>query len=373
MPPSRRSADTGGLTAVWRRRGPLACLLLPFALLFSVLAGLRRALYRAGFLHRERLPVAVVVVGNITVGGTGKTPLVIHLARALCALGRHPGIVSRGYRGDTAHVAEVTPGSDPGVVGDEPVLLARRSGCPVFVGRDRVAAARALLAGYPRCDVILADDGLQHYRLDRDVEIVMFDERGLMNGWPLPAGPLREPVSRLARVDAVVLNGTAITCPRSGIDGPQRGIPVMQSPGTQSAPAPALCVPSGTVGRPVFVMRLAGESFHRLDDPQIKCSAADFAGRKLHAVAAIGAPQRFFDRLSGMGLSFAGHPFADHHRFCAEDLAFAGDAILATEKDAVKLARLSLTLPVWVLPVTAEVSPDLAAFVLEKLNGHPSA
>ncbi|MCX7150250.1 MAG: tetraacyldisaccharide 4'-kinase [Rhodocyclales bacterium] len=317
-------------------------MLLPFSLLFIMLAGFRRALYRMDLLHRERLPVPVVVVGNITVGGTGKTPLVIYLAQALRGLGRHPGIVSRGYGGDTADVAEVTPGSDPGVVGDEPLLLARHSACPVFVGRNRAAAGRSLLARHPECDVIIADDGLQHYRLARDVEIVMFDERGVMNGWALPAGPLRESVSRLAQVDAVILNGIAVP----------------------SAP---------TLDRPVFVMRLPGDSFHRSDDPLMTCCAADLAGKKLHAVAGIGAPQRFFDQLTEMGLSISEHAFADHHSYRAEDLAFAGDAILTTEKDAVKLARLSLPLPVWVLPVTAEVSPDLAEFVLEKLNGHSSA
>jgi len=320
----------------------VACLLLPFSLLFMVLVALRRALYRAGLLHRERLPVPVVVVGNITVGGSGKTPLVIHLAQALRALGRHPGIVSRGYRGDATHVAEVTPGSDPGVVGDEPLLLARSSGCPVFVGRDRVAAARALLARHPQCDLILSDDGLQHYRLDRAVEIAVFDERGVMNGWCLPAGPLREPISRLSRVDAVVLNGIGVS------------------------PAP-------TLDRPVFTMRLLSESFYRLDDPLLTCGAVDLTDMKLHAVAGIGMPQRFFDRLGAMGLSFTGHAFVDHHHFRVVDLAFAGDAILTTEKDAVKLARLSLSLPVWVLPVTAETSPDLAAFVLEKIDGRPPA
>ena len=327
---------------MWQRRGLLSWLLLPFSLLFMGLVAMRRALYRAGFLRRQRLPVPVVVVGNISVGGTGKTPLVIHLALALRLRGRHPGIVSRGYRGAATGVTEATPGSDPGAVGDEPVLLARHAGCPVFVGRDRAAAARALLAGHPECDVILADDGLQHYRLVRDVEIVMFDQRGLMNGWCLPAGPLREPLSRLTQVDAVVLNETTVS------------------------PAP-------TLARPVFLMHLRGERFHRLDDPLAQCTAAELTGRKLHAVAGIGAPQRFFDQLTGLGLSFAEHAFADHHHFLAEHLAFAGDAILATEKDAVKLARLSLTLPVWVLPVTAEVSPDLAAFVLEKINGRPTA
>jgi len=342
LPRSRRNADPGGLVAVWRRRGLLACLLFPFSLLFLGLVALRRVLYRLGFLRGEGLPVPVVIVGNITVGGSGKTPLVIHLASALRLLGRYPGVVSRGYRGNITRPTEVTAGSDPAVVGDEPLLLARRTGCPVFVGRDRPAVARALLTGYPQCDVIIADDGLQHYRLKRDVEIAVFDERGVMNGWCLPAGPLREPVSRLTQVDAVVLNGSAVS------------------------PAP-------TLDRPAFVMRLLGDRFHRLDDPRITCGPADLAGLELHAVAGMGAPRRFFDHLREMGLDFVGHPFADHHDFRAEDLAFSGDAILTTEKDAVKLGRLSLSLPVWVLPIAVDVSPDLAAFVLEKLNGPPSA
>lgn len=307
-----------------------------------MLVALRRALYRTGMLRRERVQVPVVIVGNISVGGTGKTPLVIHLAGTLRARGRHPGIVSRGYRGDSGGILEVTAGSDPGVVGDEPILLARHSACPVFVGRDRAAAARGLLANYPECDLIIADDGLQHYRLERDVEIAIFDERGLMNGWALPAGPLREPVSRLDQVDAVVFNGIAVS--------------------------PAL-----TFTAPAFSMRLLGDRFHRLDEPMATCSAADLTGTQLHAVAGIGEPQRFFDHLTGLGLTFFAHRFADHHDYCAEDLDFAGGAILATEKDAVKLAGLCLTLPVWVLPVTVEINPDLADFVLEKLNGRTLA
>lgn len=303
---------------------------------------MRRGLYRTGFLRSERMPVPVVIVGNITVGGSGKTPLVIHLALGLRKLGRRPGIVSRGYRSGSAGVTEVLPGGNPAVLGDEPVLLARRAGCPVYVGRDRPAAARALLAAHPECDLILADDGLQHYRLQRDVELAVFDQRGVMNGWCLPAGPLREPASRLSRVDAVVSNGSVV-------------------------------VPAPTFGRPLFRMKLLGERFHRLDDPQIECDAADLAGRNLHAVAGIGAPERFFEQLRSMGLSFTAHSFPDHHDFCPADLDYAGDGILTTEKDAVKLARLSLPLPVWVLPVTAEVSPDLAAFVLETLNGRPPA
>ncbi len=303
---------------------------------------MRRGCYRLELLHRERLPVPVVVVGNITAGGTGKTPLVIHLALALRAGGRRPGIVSRGYGGNRSHVREVTGESDPKVVGDEPLLLARRASCPVFVGHDRVAAARSLLASHPDCDLIISDDGLQHYRMERDVELALIDERGVMNGWTLPAGPLREPVSRLAQVDALVLNGTVVP------------------------PAP-------TFADAIFLMRLSGTRFHRLDEPAIRCGTSGLAGLNLHAVAGIGSPKRFFDHLTGMGLAFSAHPFADHHDYCAGDLQFTGDAILTTEKDAVKLARLPLSLPVWVLPVTAEASPDLAAFVLEKINGHPPA
>jgi tetraacyldisaccharide 4'-kinase len=332
-----------GFTSIWQRRGLPACLLYPLSMVFYVLATLRRGLYRTGFLPVRHLPVPVIVVGNLTVGGTGKTPLIIHLAMSLRASGMQPGIVSRGYRGAAKAVIAVTSQSSPAAVGDEPLLLARRSGCPVYVARDRVAAGEVLLANHPACDVILADDGLQHYRLARDVEIAVFDERGVMNGWQLPAGPLREPISRLARVDAIVLNGVG-------------AVP----------PAP-------TFVRPVFSMQLLGGSFYRLDNPQVFCHAGSFAGQVLHAVAGIGSPQRFFDHLQALGMAFTAHPFADHHAYQKEELLFTGDAILATEKDAVKLVSLNLPLPVWVLPVTASVDPDLTAFILEKLNGRPPA
>lgn len=297
------------------------------------------------------MSVPVIVIGNLTVGGTGKTPLILHLATQLRERGMHPGIVSRGYGGSTKEVLEVTEDSDALVVGDEPLLLAQRSLCPLFIGRDRVRAAQALLSRYPACDVILSDDGLQHYRLARDVEIAVFDQRGVMNGWQLPAGPLREPVSRLKRVDAVIFNGVA-------------------------ASHGYLChavSPTPTFGHPVFVMHLEGLSFYRLGHKQTTCRAEDLLGKKLHAVAGIGSPQRFFDHLQAMGLVFESHPFADHHAYQSVDLNFSGDAILTTEKDAVKFTGLKLALPVWVLPVTANVSPDLVAFILEKINGCPSA
>jgi tetraacyldisaccharide 4'-kinase len=290
---------------------------------------LRRALYRAGILATIRLPVPVVVVGNITAGGAGKTPLTIWLAEELRRRGRQPGVISRGYGGSAEGVREVSQDDTPDVVGDEPLLIRRRAGCPVFVGRDRAEAGKALLATHPEVDVLLCDDGLQHYRLGRDVEIAVVDRRGLWNGWLQPAGPLREPPSRLKSVDAVVANGWS--------------------------------------GLAAFQMVLVGDRFVPLTG-----NASLDEAMRLHAVAGIGEPQRFFDHLAALGLKFDAHPFPDHHAYAAADLDFAGDAILTTEKDAVKFGALA-KLPVWVLPVSATVTPDLAQFILEKIDGRPTA
>jgi tetraacyldisaccharide 4'-kinase len=326
-------AGAGGWGAIWARRGLLAWALLPIGRVFFFLVALRRLFFWLGIFGAVRLPVPVIVVGNITAGGSGKTPLVLWLIDRLRQRGRRPGVVSRGYGGSAQGVREVGNDSDAAEVGDEPLLIRLRAGCPVVVGRDRVEAARALLAAHD-CDLIVCDDGLQHYWLARDVEIAVVDRRGLWNGWPLPAGPLREPPARLATVDAVVGNGWD--------------------------------------GGAAFRMKLEGERFFRLDDRSISCGAGDLAGRRLHAVAGIGEPQRFFDHLTALGLSFDAHAFPDHHRYAAADLAFAGDAIVTTEKDAVKCAALA-SLPVWVVPVTATVEPDLAQFVLEKIDGRPPA
>jgi tetraacyldisaccharide 4'-kinase len=232
---------------------------------------------------------------------------------------------------------------DASAVGDEPLLIRRRAGCPVVVGRDRVAAARALLAAHPECDVIVADDGLQHYRLARDLEIVVCDGRGVMNGLPLPAGPLREPVSRLRAADALVLNGRC----------------------TAAVPGVA-----------VFRMDLAGERFYRLDDPAQVCGPAELAGRRLHALAGIGDPARFFAHLAELGVQCEAHAFPDHHCYVAADLPTDGDAIVTTEKDAVKFPAdllLPAHFPVWVLPVEARIEPDLAQFVVERIDGRPPA
>ena len=178
--------------SIWQRRGPLAVMLLPLAALFALAGSIRRSLFRAGVLASRRIGVPVVVVGNITVGGSGKTPLVIWLVEQLRARGYRPGVISRGYGRSGDGIAEVRSDSRVEDAGDEPLLIARRGGCPVFVGRDRLAAARALLAAYPGCNLIVSDDGLQHYRLARDFEIALFDCRGVGNGWLLPSGPLRE-------------------------------------------------------------------------------------------------------------------------------------------------------------------------------------
>ncbi|MFY9327756.1 MAG: tetraacyldisaccharide 4'-kinase [Georgfuchsia sp.] len=329
-----RTSTEALLRRIWRQRGA-AALLLPFAWLFYLLSWVRRVLYGLGIFRSWRLPVPVVVVGNITVGGAGKTPLILYLAQRLTEMGHQPGIVSRGYGASAGNVREILDDSVLEDAGDEALLLKWRSGIPLFVGHDRAAAAHALLAAYPECQLILCDDGLQHYALRRDLEIAVIDRRGFMNGWLLPAGPLREPASRLAEVDACVLNESSLAI-KADI--------------------------------PTFRMRLIGQRFVLLGDEARQCDAAELRNMRLAAFAGIGEPQRFFDHLTQLGLSFEPHAFADHHRYCAGDFAVEVDAILTTEKDAVKCANLT-QLPIWVLPVDAVLEPDLAQFVLEKING----
>lgn len=327
----------------WYRKGALnraLCLALwPLSLLFGILASVRRAAYRNGIFSVTPMPVPVIVVGNITVGGTGKTPLTIALAQQFRQQKRRPGIICRGYAGSAHTPQPVRHDSDPRVTGDEAVLLARRSGCPVWVGANRVAAARGLLAANPDCDLLISDDGLQHYALARDFEIAVVDAtRGFGNGMLLPAGPLREPRARLAGVGALVLNG----------DGP---VPAFMGP--------------------VYRMVLNGERFFNLHDPQRQVTASHFAGRKPHAVAAIGNPQRFFDHLARLGVTCDTHPFPDHHAFAAADLAFGDDTtIIMTEKDAVKCARLAND-RFWVLQVDATIDGDLVKQITRHL-GKPS-
>ncbi|MFZ2854363.1 MAG: tetraacyldisaccharide 4'-kinase [Rhodocyclaceae bacterium] len=347
------------LPRLWYRRAVAAALwpLLPVSWLFRLLVVLRRALYRRGVLRSQGLPVPVIVVGNLTVGGSGKTPLVLWLVERLREQGWRPGIISRGYGGSAQGALAVSGEATAAEVGDEPLLLARRSGAPVFVGRDRVAAGRALLTAHPDCNIVLSDDGLQHYRLQRSLEIAVFDGRGAGNGCLLPAGPLREPLSRLSGVTAVVWNGGA-------------------SAGTcASALSAAQSVPQ-------FEMLLHGRRFVGLADAGGRvCDADALRGRRLYAVAGIGDPARFFAQLAALGLEFEAHPFPDHHCYTAADLAFARDGtLLMTEKDAVKCAAITVG-EAWVLPVEAEIGAaanptadaGLLETILEKLDGRTLA
>ena len=346
------------LPRLWfrRRLAPQLYPLLPLAVLFGALASLRRKLYQAGLLRAVRLPVPVIVVGNLTVGGSGKTPLVLWLVAQLRAAGRRPGIISRGYARDGKAVLAVDSGASATEVGDEPLLLARRSGVPVFVGRNRALAGQALLDAYPDCDVLVSDDGMQHYRLARDAEIAVFDGRGAGNGCWLPAGPLRESLSRLQAVDAVVWNNTpAGAVAREAVVGCGR-----------------FAIP------PVFDMVLHGRCFVHLHAPERTCTAQDLRGKRLCAIAGIGDPQRFFDQLSGLGLSFEARPFPDHHTYIASDLSCeSGTILLMTEKDAVKCAPFPIA-EAWVLPVEATVlhsanGCSLLVTLMEKIDGCTSA
>ncbi len=301
---------------------------------------MRRALYRARLLPATRARVPVIVVGNITAGGSGKTPLVLWIAEHLRASGWRPGIVSRGHGGSNARrrepPVEVSAGSDAAAVGDEPVLLARRAGCPVWVGADRAAACRELLVQHPECDVLVLDDGLQHYAIHRDVEIAVFDSRGMGNARLFPAGPLREPASRLASVDAIVRNGP-----------------------------PEASDPAG------YSMRLEGSEFVNLADGRRVAGADALGSKRVHAVAGIGDPPRFFRHLGALGLEVVPHAFPDHHAFSAADLAF-GDClpVVMTEKDAVKCTSFAEP-RFWMMPVRAALDADFGAMLDARLRGLP--
>ena len=309
-------------------------MLLPLAALFCALALLRRRLYAKGWLRSAHPGVPVILVGNITVGGSGKTPLVIWLAQWLQQRGHSPGIISRGYGGRaSAWPQPVSADSDPRQVGDEPVLLARRTGCPVWVGPRRSEAARALLNQH-HCDCLIADDGLQHYALRRNLEIAVVDgERRLGNGLCLPAGPLREPPARLRQVDLVVAKGKA-------------------APGE-------------------FPMRLRQGRVVNLADPARSQTLADFRGGPVHALAGIGNPEGFFRWLEGAGLQLIRHPFPDHHPFSPADISPPDQRpVLMTEKDGVK-CRPFATDRHWVVGVEAELPPEFGQRLQQLLRGTP--
>ena len=333
----------------WQRLGGVALLGLPFALLFGAVAAARRFLYRHRILPSWRAPVPVVVVGNITVGGSGKTPLVLEILEILQRRGFTPGVVARGYGRvpptdqDPRGVVRVYPDlATPELFGDEPVLIARRSRVPVYISPDRAAAARALLAAHREVDVLVSDDGLQHYALGRDVEIAVVDgDRRFGNRLLLPSGPLREPVSRLASVDAVVVNG--------GHD--------------DAIPAPRR-----------FAMRLAGERFVSLAENR-ELAAGEFAlaarGRSVAAIAGIGNPSRFFEHVRALGIAARNQAFPDHHRYQPADVKLPGaEIVVMTEKDAVKCAAFA-DARMWFMSVEAVLPPEFEEFLLSRLARTP--
>ncbi|TGD73605.1 tetraacyldisaccharide 4'-kinase [Mangrovimicrobium sediminis] len=319
---SRLSA---ALERAWYRGAAWLWLLRPLEAVFRLLAALRRHPYRAGWANVYRAPCPVVVVGNITVGGTGKTPVVIALVEALQARGLRPGVVSRGYG---VHVKGapfgVDAGTDAASCGDEALLIARRSGAPMVVHPDRSAAVRALLAQHP-VDVIVADDGLQHYALGRDFEIVLIDAvRGLGNGFCLPAGPLREPPARLRSVDRVLYRGS---------DDSESGV------------------------------RYQPRSWVNLHTQECLPPDAFAAGEPVLAIAGIGQPAQFFATLDTLGVCYTPQVFPDHHAYTAADFTALPDKpILMTEKDAVKCAAFAGA-QAWYLQIDARLPESLVAEV----------
>ena len=317
------------LSERWYRHSLLAMLLWPLSQLYRGIVFLRRMGYQTGLMQQKSLPVPVIIVGNINVGGTGKSPFVIWLTRHLHESGYRPGIISRGYGGAGPFPFAVQTTSQPQQCGDEPLMMHQHTGYPVVVDPDRFRAGQYLLANQP-CDVIIADDGLQHYRLARDIEIVVIDgERMFGNNFLLPAGPLREPVDRLRTVDFLVCNsGNYPSAFRMDLKA-----------------STAINLLSGT---------------HR--------SLSSFAEQPLHAVAGIGHPQRFFQMLKEAGLSFEEHSFADHHAYQPSDLTFSDSIpILMTEKDAVK-CRSFATTNMWYLPIEADLPALLKDNICEKLR-----
>ncbi len=320
------------LERIWYGGEPVPLVLAWLERVYAAALALRRSLYRRGWLRSETLPVPVIVVGNLTAGGTGKTPFVVWLVRELAQRGWRPGVILRGYRGESGTARRVEPEARADDVGDEAIMIARATAVPVAVGHRRADAGRLLV---PACDVIVSDDGLQHWAMQRDLEICVVDgERRHGNGRLLPAGPLREPASRLARVDHVVANGAA-------------------RPGE-------------------IAMRVGGTRAVSLADPTRSVTLESLRGKVVHAVAGIGNPQRFFALLRGFGISVVEHPYSDHHRYTGDELVVPGDdLVLVTEKDAVKCEPF-VHARVYVVPVEAELPVELAGQIhatLHRLKG----
>jgi tetraacyldisaccharide 4'-kinase len=318
----------------WEQRNAFTYGLLPLSLGFRAISAIRRYVYMHYF-KPEILPVPVIVVGNISVGGTGKTPFVIALVTALKRQGFFPGVITRGYKGAVSkqgQVRSVDEHSQAVDVGDEALVLARNAKCPVAVGRNRVLAAKLLLTKYPEINLIVSDDGLQHYALHRDLEIAIVDgTRKFGNGFCLPAGPLREPPKRLRTVDFVVTNG--------GNEAAEWG---MQT--------------------------TLGDTLHRVNSPGTQTSIFNFVGQTVHAVAGLGAPQRFFDAIEAKGISIVKHPFPDHYAFQKHDFNFKQPhPILMTEKDAVKCQGM-VSDNAWFVSVQVSLPEGLIEHIIRRLT-----
>ncbi len=336
---SQHSASNpqGSWLAAWYGSARWTFWLLPLMWVFIVLAGLRR--FWVLRYQKKDLPTPVIVVGNISVGGTGKTPLIIALVKRLQALGYHPGVMSRGYGGEApAYPYLLTTASTAKEAGDEPLAIFQQTNVPVAVGADRIANGKLLED--QGCDILLSDDGLQHYRLGRDIEIAVVDgQRGLGNGWRLPVGPLRESVTRLKTVDWVVVNSPAVNFVLPAVNGETLFFTPMQiQPGE-------------------LIQLTSGKKIARADLPN-----------QITAVAGIGNPQRFVNTLAQLGFQVQLHAFSDHHHFVADDFKFAnGLPIVMTEKDAVKCREFAQD-NWFYLPVSAELPESFWLALAQKLE-----
>ncbi len=314
----------------WYKQSKITFFLKPLSWLFCYIVWLRKNLYQFNILKSYRLNVPVIIVGNITVGGNGKTPLVIWLADKLKQSGYRPGIISRGYGGLAKKwPQQVRPDSDPLVVGDEAIVISRRTSCPMAVGPNRVETGRALVK-YSNCDIVISDDGMQHYRLKRDIEIAVVNNSSKFgNGFCLPAGPLREPISRLELVDFIVSNGGD--------------------------------------NKDTYNMWYKGNTLHSLRANET-INLTEFENKNVHAVAAIANPEQFFLNLQKYNIELIKHVFLDHYSFSAKDLLFDDDLpIIMTEKDAVKCHRFNIK-NCWYLPIECEISNSLELSILNKLE-----
>lgn len=314
----------------YSKKNWLSILLIPFSFIFRTIVFIRYFCYQKNIFKSYRPQVPVIVVGNITVGGTGKTPIVMSLVKALQARGLQPGVISRGYRGSSTQTKIVLASDPASLVGDEPLLLAKNLSCPVVMGKSRVEAVKFLVAHHD-CTIVISDDGLQHYALQRDLELVVVDgTRRYGNEYCLPAGPLREPLSRLKSVDMILVNGGGI--------------------GNE------ISCPAVFTGSVISVSQ------------DNKKSLADFKQRRVHAVAGVGNPGRFFEMLSAFGIDVVPHPFPDHHHFQKSDFIFLEPLpILMTEKDAVKCADFNLE-NAWAVPIEVVLPQRVVGAVLKEIN-----